>query len=305
MARILIVDADTRTAELVAEVLRVQGHQCRAERFAERAIDIIERKTPDLVILDIMLPGTGGFEVCRRIRRHPALYTTPILVLSSMSDRQEIEHALAQGGDEFMAKPFDAEELAHRVAALLDENAGCYVPDPVTGLPNAKRIRRELQRKICERVRFCVAYVEVLNLRPFGREHGTKNRDKAVSWTAEALNDWLTQLDGEKWILGHMGGGHFVCLVTPGKADFCNDELREHCRKRFHKLYQSLTVIRNIQPLPGTPATPELDMLACMTVRRNNEQITPQRVFETLTQVRHKALMEHPEGGVYIDSRRA
>lgn len=307
MAKVLIIDADQKTAEQVLGHLRAQGHHCRIEPLAERAIDVADRKSPDLFVLDVMLPGTGGFEVCRRIRRHPALYTTPILVLSAMSDAEELEHALAQGADEFLAKPCNPDQLVNRVEALLVENAGCLVPDKITGLPNAKRIRRELQRRVSDHRTFALAYLELMNLRAFAREYGAASRDKAISSTAKALEKRLKELDDEDWSLGHMGGGHFVCMLTPGDAEFCDARLRASCQKRFEKLYESLGVARphahaSASGAPGAP--PALDILLCMTKREGKTPVTPQKLFETLTQIRQKVQAEHIGGGVHIDARR-
>ncbi len=98
MARILIVEDDSRTAEFVGSHLRATGHDCLVAQTGIEALNIARNNGVDLLVLDVMLPGgASGFEVCRRVRSDPNLYTMPILLLSAMSGDEEILHGLAQG----------------------------------------------------------------------------------------------------------------------------------------------------------------------------------------------------------------
>ncbi len=113
---ILIVEDDRDSRDALEGILTYSGYTVKACATGEDALAAFMRETFSLVILDLMLPDTGGYEVLRRIR---TVRDVPIIILSGLSDTKHKVHGLKLGADDYLSKPFDAEELLARIDARL------------------------------------------------------------------------------------------------------------------------------------------------------------------------------------------
>ena len=120
-ARILIVDDEPSITEFVSYAMQKEGYQTEIASDGEEALRKIEQQHFDLFILDIMLPGIDGYELCRRIR---AKMSTPILFLSARDTELNKVVGLELGADDYLAKPFGVRELLARTRALLRRSQG-------------------------------------------------------------------------------------------------------------------------------------------------------------------------------------
>jgi DNA-binding response OmpR family regulator len=114
--RILVVEDDRTISEAVTARLRAEGFEVHAAGDGPSAVEAARRVRPDAVVLDIMLPGFDGLEVCRRLQ---AERPVPILMLTARDDETDLLIGLAVGADDYLTKPFSMRELAARVHALL------------------------------------------------------------------------------------------------------------------------------------------------------------------------------------------
>jgi two-component system, OmpR family, response regulator RegX3 len=115
-ARILVVDDEASITEFVSYNLRKEGYEVSVATNGDQALEIAHGQPFDLVVLDVMLPGMDGYEVCRRLR---AESTVPVLFLSARDTELDKVVGLEIGGDDYLAKPFGVRELQARVKALL------------------------------------------------------------------------------------------------------------------------------------------------------------------------------------------
>lgn len=113
-ARILVVDDDVAIAEMVQIVLRGKGFDVVTAGDGASALDAFDRVKPDLVLLDLMLPGMDGIEVCRELRRRSGV---PVLMLTARSDTADVVEGLEAGADDYLTKPFEPDELVARIKA--------------------------------------------------------------------------------------------------------------------------------------------------------------------------------------------
>jgi len=127
-ATILAVDDEEQIRRALTSILSARGYVVVLAEDGECAIDLAIDHSPDMVILDLSLPGLDGIEVCRELR---AWYTGPILVLSVRSGDADKITALDTGADDYLTKPFSAGELLARVRAQLRRKAGTVVAQPV------------------------------------------------------------------------------------------------------------------------------------------------------------------------------
>jgi two-component system response regulator MtrA len=119
MARIIYVEDDDLAGELVRDVLTQAGHLVGVIAHGTLAYETIAFKKPDLVILDRSLPGMQGVDILKQLRRMPALYLTPILMLTAKRDEALADEAMEAGADDYLIKPFQPEDLVQRVEAAL------------------------------------------------------------------------------------------------------------------------------------------------------------------------------------------
>ncbi len=118
-ARILVVDDEPQNLELMEAILQTASYEVLLASGGEEALALAREKWPDLVVLDLMLPGLSGFEVCARIKMDPQIGGTPVLIVTALNQIADKERALAAGGDDFLTKPVQSAELLARAEALL------------------------------------------------------------------------------------------------------------------------------------------------------------------------------------------
>ena len=114
--RILIVDDEPNIIATLSPLLRTRGYDVLSAMTGRSALDVVERDTPELIILDLGLPDMAGVEVCRQIRQTTS---APILVLSARGAEGDKVHALDAGADDYVTKPFGAQELLARIRVAL------------------------------------------------------------------------------------------------------------------------------------------------------------------------------------------
>jgi len=126
--RVLIVEDDSTVAEVATSYLRAAGLLVSHVEDGFAALAAIERSSPDLVILDRMLPGIDGVEVCRRIRQ---LSPTPIIMLTALGSEDDRIDGLTAGADDYLTKPFSPRELVLRVQSILRRSITEFTPESV------------------------------------------------------------------------------------------------------------------------------------------------------------------------------
>ncbi len=139
MARecILIVEDDENIQQLVGYNLAKAGFHVLYAENGEQALAIVKREQPDLLVLDLMLPGLNGFEVCRILRKEPQTRSLPIIMLTAKSEENDVSAGLDLGADDYITKPFSPRILVSRIKAALrrrDELSGEVGGEDSSGL---------------------------------------------------------------------------------------------------------------------------------------------------------------------------
>jgi DNA-binding response OmpR family regulator len=119
MSTILVADDDRDIRDLVIFKLRQAGHDVSSADDGATALDAIRALRPELVILDVMMPGLSGVDVTRELRDDPDLAATRIILLTARAQEADVQAGFAVGADDYVVKPFSPRELQSRVAALL------------------------------------------------------------------------------------------------------------------------------------------------------------------------------------------
>src|SRR6188768_2822606 len=140
--RVLLVDDAKANLDILVEGLK-SDHKLSVALNGEMALQLAERTPPDLVLLDIVMPGLDGYEVCRRFRKMPAMADVPVIFLSSLDEVQNKAQGFEAGANDYVTKPFEMLEVQARVRSLLKAKA--YSDSVKEQLAADLRVAREIQ----------------------------------------------------------------------------------------------------------------------------------------------------------------
>lgn len=127
--RLLVVEDDDRIADFLTRALNAEGHICTRIASGEEAVPVVRNGDFDLVLLDLMLPGISGIEVCRELRFRNVCI--PIIMLTAMDSVEDVVHGLKAGADDYVSKPFDIDELLARIDTVCRRYQGDTARSPV------------------------------------------------------------------------------------------------------------------------------------------------------------------------------
>src|SRR5688500_4545127 len=165
MARILVVDDDGHIRQVVRYALERAGHAVREAGDGAVALRMVAEETPDLIVLDVLLPEEDGLEVCRQVRRKSRL---PIIFLSSRDEELDRVLGLELGGDDYVSKPFSPRELVARVAAVLRRAAPAAARAPESAGGEGPLVHGELRMDLARHRCACAGAELTLTVTEFG-----------------------------------------------------------------------------------------------------------------------------------------
>ena len=122
MRKILVVDDEPTIVSIIEDVLQLNGMEAMGAADADEAEQMLKRVRPDLILLDVMMPKTNGFMLCEKLKSIPEYKDIPIIFVTVMSKKKDMEKGLALGAVDFITKPFDPEDLVKRVKKVLGDS---------------------------------------------------------------------------------------------------------------------------------------------------------------------------------------
>jgi PleD family two-component response regulator len=215
-ARVLVVEDDEATRSALRALLDDAGYTCDEAPDGERAVAAVRDSRFDLVLLDLGLPGMSGADVHSQLRQDPRTRFLPIVFLTAYPDRQVKLEQLEAGAEDFIAKPYDAEELLARVGASVRRSSGLRAVNPLSGLPGNRTITEEIESRLAHGEHFALLYVDVDRFKEFNDHYGFTRGDRVITMLAEILTH--TAAGGERFV-GHVGGDDFVILAPADEAE--------------------------------------------------------------------------------------
>ena len=152
--KVLIVDDDSKNRLVLQAVLEQQGHCISEAEDGEQALQKVRTDPPDVVVLDVMMPGISGYEVCNRLKRDPATAHIPVLMVTALTDRASRLKGMEQGANDFITKPVDIHEVALRVRnAVYSKRLFDQLEEKYTKLKELEEIRDNLVHMIIHDLR--------------------------------------------------------------------------------------------------------------------------------------------------------
>jgi signal transduction histidine kinase/DNA-binding response OmpR family regulator len=218
--RVLIVDDDSSIRQICREVLQIGGYQVRDAGSANAALAEARRFKPDMILLDVLMPGIDGYRCAEMLRADPAIGIAPIIFLSARSDTADKVRAFRSGAEDYMVKPFDADELLARVGKALDRQARELGASPTTQLPGADAIQAEIERRLAAGDATAVAcYLDLDNLKAFNDYYGYAKANAVIRQTGDVIRHVITKSGGPGDFIGHIAGDDFVFVTSASNVD--------------------------------------------------------------------------------------
>lgn len=224
--KVLVVDASRLHRTLAADILAKHGYATVQAENGLRALDLVNSESPDLVVLDALLPELDGLDVLRRLKDDPFTHHIPVLTLGSQEARPTQIQLLREGADANLAKPFQAEELVTNVAALLRRS---YQFNPLTKLPAAPYLHRQINARLAQNQPTAVVYADIDHFRPFNQTYGHTAGDQVLLQVAHLL---VETLPSRSAFVAHLGSDDYIAVLAPDAAATFAQTMVE----RFHVL---------------------------------------------------------------------
>lgn len=215
---VLVVDDDPSIRAICREVLEVSGYQVCDSASAHAALLEAQRSRPNLVLLDVMMPGADGYRAAEMLRASPAIGMAPLIFLSARGDTADKVRAFRAGAEDYIVKPFDSAELVARVGKALDRQARELGASPTTGLPGVDAIQSEIERRIEHRDGAVICYLDLDNLKAFNDYYGYAKANAVIRQTGDVIRGAVAREGGGDFV-GHIAGDDFVFITTADRAD--------------------------------------------------------------------------------------
>ena len=217
-ARILVVDDEENLRNILVFQLRGEGFEARGLSRGDEALSTSLSWKPDLVLLDLMMPGMDGFAVCRALRGNPATAGLPIIVITARGDAATKLQALVAGAHEFLVKPYGWEELLLRIQNTLELARRHGGQPSFIGLPGSAATESEITRLMNSDEDFAFLSIDVDHFKRFNENYGYERGDEVLSMLARQLTDISAEYAAGVRFVGHLGGDDFVVLTSTGVA---------------------------------------------------------------------------------------
>ncbi|PCJ64728.1 MAG: hypothetical protein COA73_03335 [Candidatus Hydrogenedentota bacterium] len=307
MSKILLVDDDVDMAELIKTKLASQGHEVTTTHTGDGAFELAKKFKPEIALLDIMLPGETGYQICRRIRKDPELYSIGVLMLTALGEEPEVVHGMEQGADDYIVKPFKLDKLTEKIDFLNDLIGSLNQRNAVTNLPGMEAIKREVNHRLARDTKIAVCYVDMTGFKPFCAAKGREGQIKAVKFMGEILVSLNRSIGIYESFIAHMGGEHFVVMLNFDDYErFCNNVIDSFDQKvkSFYtpeEISQGYLLATDRSGHEGKYPL----MVLSIGVAHNEYRVfkNAKKIFEVLTQLRKIA---KPDGKsiINVDKRR-
>lgn len=215
---VLIVDDTPVNIQLLGELLDGDYDVCFATSGAE-ALEILSRTQPDLILLDVMMPGMSGYDVCARLKADPLLCEIPVIFITALSQQNDEINGLKAGAVDYITKPFNPMIVKLRVKNQLelkryrDIHARQALLDGLTGIPNRRAFDEQLQREWSRmqrsRTELSLILLDIDHFKQYNDTYGHLEGDECLRRVVAALLSSLRASD----FAARYGGEEFVCIL--------------------------------------------------------------------------------------------
>jgi PleD family two-component response regulator len=227
--RILVIEDE----EALRRIIKIQLEKASDARYEVRTaadgasgLEEVRRDPPELILLDVMMPGMDGYEVCKKLKSDPLTSRIPIIFLTAKSEFNDKIHGLEAYADDYLTKPYEQKELLFRVRNQLRTRRAQLQSNALTGLPGNVLIETELTRRIAEEVKFAFLHLDLDNFKAYNDYYGYARGDALIRFTAGLLQESVASHGDQGDFVGHIGGDDFVIITSPERSSLMAEWIR-------------------------------------------------------------------------------
>lgn len=305
--KILIIDDTELMVKYITDILTTAGYDVVSAHNGIEGMQKVREEKPDLVLLDIVMPGMDGFEVCKTLRDDESNNLMPIIMLTSQGNEDDKLTGLELGADDYIIKPFIQRELLSRVNNTLRRIDRNRWANPLTGLQGNIEIQTEINHRIAKRQHFSVIYTDLDDFKAYNDVYGFACGDRAIKLTADIITDNVHLLGTSGDFIGHIGGDDFVAITAPDHVDaICEGIIRDFDRKVL-ELYsvddRRKGYIETTNRQGQVIQYPIMAISIAVASNENRELLNHLHVAEIAAELKRKA--KSLPGSVYVKDKRS
>ncbi len=232
--KVLIVEDVIDNIKILIDLLKPEYKTFFAEN-GEKALDIAQKKIPDIILLDIVMPQMDGYEVCQKLKSNPRTQDIPVIFISAMNKVGDETKGLEVGAVDYITKPISPaivkarvknhlklrsamQELKRLYSTALDSN-------PMTGLPGNNSVANRIKKAIEKNENVGVIYSDLDNFKAFNDKYGFALGDDVIKFTCTILQEVISEMNIKEAFIGHIGGDDFVLIIPSTRIQEAADKI--------------------------------------------------------------------------------
>lgn len=303
---VLIVDDEPHIRRILQFLLEQQGFRVLSAANGQQGVEAARQEMPDLILLDLMMPGMDGFEVCNVLRGDYKTNQIPIIIVTAKGEIGDRVKGLEGGANDYLIKPYDNKELLLRVRNTLDWSRSQRQANPLTGLPGNRAIEGELQKRIESGEPFSFLYLDIDNFKAYNDYYGYSRGDEAIQRVAEVLRRASAESESPGDFIGHIGGDDFCAITGPDLGKWLGDKIIEVFEGELSSLIEPEDLERGHLEVRGrqgvTQQVPFPSLTIAVVVNRNHTFTHWAKISDVAAEL--KKLGKSHTGSIVVTERR-
>ncbi|HAT72064.1 MAG TPA: diguanylate cyclase response regulator [Elusimicrobia bacterium] len=306
--KVLVVDDDPNVGLLISAVLKKYNYAVTTLYHGEEVLSFLRDNKPDLILLDLRMPGIDGYALCKRIREAPETRDIPVVILSGVAEMDAKVNTIELGADDFITKPFDVRELRARVNRILKRKSADTALNPLTRLPGSPAIEEEVMRRVADEEPFAFCYVDADNFKAYNDVYGYAKGDEVIKRIAALLAEKAREAAGDDYFVGHVGGDDFVLVTGQDAAEPAAKAITEEFDRVIPEFYNEADRKRGfITTMDRKNKTRDFPIMSLTVaiVAPKTQQKHYAKIVECAAELKHYAKdLGTRHGSIYVRDRR-
>ena len=242
--RVLVVEDEPNIREIINFNLENWGFEVIQAEDGETALARAEEYSPDLILLDLMLPKMDGIEVCRRLKSGFWTSRIPVIMLTAKKEVKDKVRGMEVGADDYITKPFSREELEARVKMVLSRTRSQRDRNSLTSLPGQIAVQGHVERLLADNIPFALLYLDLDNFKGYNDYYGHSRGDEVIKLLADVIVGAVAQRGSRDDYVGHIGGDDYTVVCSPEAAKEISDDIVAEFETKVTSLFAPEDVAR-------------------------------------------------------------